>query len=304
MARSPAREFRTKLFPYEPRFASVQVAGRSFEMSYVEEGPSTGEPVVLLHGNPTWSFLYRDVIPKLSDKYRVIVPDLLGFGRSDSLPRFEDYTLENHLSAFSQLMDHLKLQNVTLGVHDWGGPIGLSWAVDNPSRIKRLVIQNTWAFAPEPHNKVPQPLKTFRQKPAGEILVLGLNAFVNAALPFGVTNRRHMRGEVMRAYRKPFPTWKSRWPVLAFPRHIPLSLEDAAYGRMKKTDEGLRNLKQPVWFVWGKRDPVFPARVMKKFKERLSNVKGETIFPDASHFFQEEKGKETGEAIRKFMDAN
>jgi haloalkane dehalogenase len=299
---SPAREFRSALFPHEARFVPVVVAGQTVDLAFVEAGPPSGETILLLHGNPTWSFLYRDVIPVLAARFRVIAPDLLGFGRSDKLARFEDYTLDNHLAALSQLVLALGLERITLVVHDWAGPIGLSYAVDHPERVARLVIMNTWAFAPREHNRVPQPLKTFRQRPLGELLVLGLNAFVDFALPYGVVRRKEkMRGEVMRAYRAPFPTWRSRWPVLAFPREIPLAAGDPAYDRMKRTDDGLRALEQPTLLIWGERDPVFPPRVMAKFKERLRNVAAELILPDASHFLQEDRPAEIGERIARFM---
>jgi pimeloyl-ACP methyl ester carboxylesterase len=298
--RSPARDLTTPLFPYEPRFVRVRVAGSEHDMAYVEHG--TGEPVLLLHGNPTWSFLYRDVIPALGPGVRAIAPDFLGFGRSDKLERAEDYTLANHLAALSQLVDALGLEKVTLVVHDWAGPIGLAWAVDNPARVRRLVIMNTWAFAPRTHNKVPQPLKTFRRRGLGELLVLGLDVFVRLALPFGVYHRKErMTKEVMRAYRAPFPDWRSRWPVLAFPRHIPLAETDAAFERMKKTDDGLRSLEQPALLVWGARDTVFPPRVMAKFKERLGGLEGEVVFDDAAHFLQEDRPRDIGEAIARFV---
>jgi haloalkane dehalogenase len=300
MPASPARCFSSPLFPFVPHFARVRVAGQELDLSYVASGE--GEPVVLLHGNPTWSFLYRDVIPALGEGVRAVAPDLLGFGRSDKLERPGDYTLENHLSALEQLLASLALEKVTLVVHDWAGPIGLSYAVDHPERVRRLVIMNTWAFAPRAHNRVPQPLKTFRRRILGELLVLGLDAFVRIALPHGVVRRKErMTKEVMAAYRAPFPSWRSRWPVLAFPRGIPISGGDAAYERMKRTDEGLRNLEQPALLVWGGRDPVFPPRVMDKFKERLRNVKQAVVFDDASHFLQEDRPREIGEAIREFI---
>ena len=143
MARkSPARDYRTELFDYEPKFIDIQVARQDAQMSYVEAGPKDAEPVVLLHGNPTWSFLYRNIIPKLAEKRRVIAPDCLGMGRSDKLETRDDYSLTNHLDALTQLMNKLELEDVTLAVHDWAGPIGLSWAVDHPERLRRLVTGN------------------------------------------------------------------------------------------------------------------------------------------------------------------
>ncbi len=164
--KSPARTFESPLFPYAPRFVPVSVAGRTLEMAYVEEGPRGGAPVVLLHGNPTWGFLYRDVIRPLATHARVIVPDLIGFGRSDRLPAIRDYTLDMHVAALEQLLDALAVDDVTLCVHDWGGPIGLSWAVDHETRLRKLVVMSTWAFAPASHHRIPEPLRTFRETPS------------------------------------------------------------------------------------------------------------------------------------------
>lgn len=303
MARkSPARDYRTELFDYEPGFMDIQVAGQDARMSYVEAGPKDAEPVVLLHGNPTWSFLYRNIIPKLAEKRRVIAPDFLGMGRSDKLETRDDYSLTNHLDALTQLMNQLELEDVTLAVHDWAGPIGLSWAVDHPERLRRLVIQNTWAFAPKEHNTVPQPLKTFRNPVLGPALVQGLNVFVNEVLPLGVVHRRHLFWKPMQAYRAPFKTWSDLAPVLAFPCEIPMGPRDRAYDRMKKTDEGLRNLNHPTLILWGKRDPVFPARVIRKFRDRLDNVVDELVFEDASHFLQEDRPQAIAEKINKFVE--
>lgn len=288
----------TPLYPYTPRY--LRFEGR--KLAYVDEGPRDAETALLLHGNPTWGFLYRDIIPGLSPPLRCVAPDFLGFGRSDKLEGIGEYTLERHLASLRALVESLALRDLTVVVHDWGGPIGLGLCVDRPDLVKRIVVMNTWAFKPEAHNKVPEPLKTFRKKPQGEWLVQGLNAFVNVALRFGVHHwRKRMTAAVMEAYRAPFPTYKSREAILAFPRHIPLSESDAAYARMAKIDAGLRELRQPVLFLWGDRDPVFPPRVIRKFRERFSNVKGEIHYPDASHFLQEDKPAEIAEAILQFV---
>ncbi len=127
-----------------------------------------------------------------------------------------------------------------------------------------------------------------------------MNAFIEVALPLGVHHCLRMRGKVMQAYRAPFPTMASRRPVLAFPRDIPLTEADGSFARMKRTDEGLAKLKAETLLLWGKRDPVFPPRVMGKFRERL-NVVGQKIYDDASHFLQEDEGTDIGQEISRFM---
>ncbi|MFB6344619.1 MAG: alpha/beta fold hydrolase [bacterium] len=299
--KSPARDYRSDLFDYDPNFTSMTIADQTIDLSYVETGPRDAETIVLLHGNPTWSFLYRNIIPSLEDEWHVIAPDFPGMGRSDKLEKRDQYSLANNLRALEVLLDELKLEDVTLAVHDWAGPIGLSWAVDHPERLSRLVIQNTWAFAPKEHNTVPQPLKTFRTPLVGDVLVQGLNVFVNLMLPLGVVHTSNLFWKPMAAYRAPFDSWSDLDPVLAFPREIPMSRNDRAYDRMKATDEGLRDLNQPVLFLWGDRDPVFPTRVIGKFRDRLENVYDERVFEDASHFLQEDRPDAIASAIKEFM---
>lgn len=162
-------------WPFEPRWFD----SRDGRMHYVDEGPRDGPPVVMAHGNPTWSYLYRHFIPPLVKAgYRAIAPDHLGFGRSEKPDSAELYRIPRHAARMEALLESLDLKNATVVVQDWGGPIGLSWAARHPERVGRLAILNTFAHRPPEKVQLPLPLKLFRMPGLGEFLVKGLHAFV------------------------------------------------------------------------------------------------------------------------------
>lgn len=286
-------------FPFAPRFAQV---GDGLKMHYVDEGK--GEPVLFLHGNPTWSFLYRNIIPAVVGAgFRAVAPDYIGFGRSDKRgPRWTDYSIHGHIADLTALADRLDLRNVTVVVHDWGGPIGLGWAAGHLDRVKRLVILNTWAFKPHAKAKIP-PFLAMLREPKGEGMVLNQNFFVEVLLPGGVVRRDRFK-EVMEAYRAPFPTPESRAGVLAFPRLIPMTPGEAAWPVIEKVDAALDKFsKLPVLLLWGAKDVVFPLSVADKFQERLPRAK-KVVFPEASHFLQEDVPEEIAREMVGFLKAN
>jgi haloalkane dehalogenase len=271
-------------------------------MHYVDEG--RGEPVLLLHGNPTWSFLYRNILPAaVGAGFRAVAPDFIGFGRSDKRgPRWTDYTIRGHIADLTALADRLDLRDVTLVVHDWGGPIGLGWAADHPDRVKRLVILNTWAFKPHAKAKIPPVLAMLRE-PQGEKMVLQQNFFVETLLPGGCVRRDRIK-EVMEAYRAPFPTPESRAGVLAFPRRIPMTPEEEAWPVIVKADESLAKFAdRPALILWGGKDLVFPVSVAERFAERLPKAK-KVVFPEAAHFLQEDVPEEISRELVAFLKAN
>ena len=175
----------------------------------------------MLHGNPTWSYLYRNFIPPLSKTNRCVAPDYMGFGRSDK-PLDKPYTLRQHIDSFTAFALQLDLRDATLVMQDWGGPIGLGFATKHPDRIKRLVILNTWTFRVPEGTRLAPLLEMFRQPHTGEALVQGLNLFVEGFFPAGIYHKEKISEELMRAYRAPFPDWNSRYATLAFPRDIPV----------------------------------------------------------------------------------
>jgi haloalkane dehalogenase len=274
-------------WPFEPRWFDAD-AGR---LHFVDEGPRDGTPVVMLHGNPAWSYLYRRFIPALTAAgHRAIAMDLLGFGRSDKPDDESAYTVTRHTGRVGPLLDQLDLRDVCLVVHDWGGPIGLPWAVANPDRVARLMILNT--FAP----RLPGPmgrglsLRLLRLRGTGELIAKVRGGLTeDFLLGSGTRRRERLDADAKRAYRAPYPDAASRTGVLAFPRQVPLSPDTPVAELVSDTDAGLRRLfrKRPVRICWGMRDVLFGPEVLDMWRETLPGA-GVVRLDDAGHFVQED----------------
>lgn len=272
-----------EMYPFRTAGFSVQ-GGR---MSYVDEGAPDAPPIVLVHGNPTWSFLYRKIIPKIAARYRVIAPDHIGFGLSEKPADPAWYTLERHIANFTALVESLGLKKITLVVHDWGGPIGLGYAVAHPENIARLVLLNTWASVP--HTPQPPALHwglRIARGALGPFTVQQLNLFVELALRTAV--ERKLTPHEFDAYRFPFPNAASRAGVLAFPRMIPLREGDAAWQTMSAIEAGLAKITAPADILWGKRDPVFSGLYAYLLRDRLKHAREPVFLEEASHFLPED----------------
>ena len=232
-------------FPFVPHYYTHN----GFDMHYVDEG--SGEPVVMVHGDPTWSYLYRNFISPLSQHHRSVVPDLMGMGKSDVPQDRSLYRLEQHRANLEALLLHLDLRDITLVLHDWGGPVGLGFATLHPERIKRLVLMNTWAFAPWPGGPFPRLLEIIRSE-RGEAFVLKRNGYLEAALVGTTYHSEKLMKTVMEAYRAPFPTPESRLAMLCWSRDIPIQESDVSYPEMKRIEQGLSQFNRlPILFVWG-----------------------------------------------------
>src|SRR5581483_3835696 len=238
-------------FPWRSSYIDV---GGGARMACIDEG--RGEPVVMLHGNPTWSFLYRKFIAALAPRYRAVAVDHLGFGRSDK-PLDATYTLEAHSERLGRVLDALGLRDITLVMQDWGGPIGLGWAVEHVDRVKRLVIMNTWAFRVAGGTQLFPLLELFRQPVVGQAMVQGLNLFVEGFLPAGIA-RKELLPEIMPAYRAPFPDYNSRIATWRFPNDIPVGDGHPSTPAMGRIQDRLGVLQVPTLIVWGMRDPAIP----------------------------------------------
>lgn len=275
-------------WPFEPRWFDTS-EGR---LHYIDEGPRHGRPVVLVHGNPTWGFLYRHFVPPLADAgFRVIVPDHLGFGRSDKpdVPRL--YRIERHAERLEALLESLELRRATVVPQDWGGPIGLYWATRHPERVDSLYVLNTFAHRPPEKVPLPLPLRLFRLPGVGEVMVKGLDLFTRVFLfRAGVVKRDRLDATVRAAYRAPHPDWKSRTAVLVFPREIPAGPEGRVADFCAEIENGLRTHfgSKPVSIAWAMRDVAFS-------EDMLERMWLET-FPDApvmrlekaGHYLQED----------------
>ncbi|MBI4380475.1 MAG: alpha/beta fold hydrolase [candidate division NC10 bacterium] len=284
-------------FLFAPHYADIN----GFEMHFVDEG--RGEPIVLVHGDPTWGYLYRTFIPILSQRRRCIVPDHMGMGKSGVPQDPYPYRLRHHVANLEALLLHLELHEMTLVLHDWGGPVGLGFATRHPDRIKRLVLMNTWACAPWPGGPLPRLLELIRSK-RGEKFVLEKNGYLEPAL-VGTTHRpENLTKTVLDAYRAPFPTPESRLALLCWSRDIPVHETDPSYSEMKRIEAALvRFSGTPTLLVWGMRDPVLPESVLRTW-QRIYPQATTAEIEDASHFLQEDAPKRIVLCIEEFLETN
>jgi pimeloyl-ACP methyl ester carboxylesterase len=284
-------------FPFESRFARVN----GQRMHYVDEG--RGDPVLLLHGNPTWSFLYRKFIPPLvAAGHRVIVPDHIGFGLSERPAREHDFSLENHIANLAEFIRQLGLERLTVVCQDWGGPTGLACAALNPRAFKAIVVMNTWAW-PEPtafHSAV-FPWRMMHAPVVGPYLFQRRNILVERGLYLSVVHRERFLEEALPAYRFVMPDYDSRLLTRAFPRLIPLGPGDRSTATLRWLEQFLRGSTLPALIVWGKEEIVFPADCAQRFKRLLPHAKG-PLWVTGSHFLQEDSPEEICAHILDFLD--
>ncbi|MGH2762950.1 MAG: alpha/beta fold hydrolase [Thermoleophilaceae bacterium] len=280
-------------FPFESRFLD---AGE-VRLHYVDEGPREARPLLFLHGNPTWSYMWRRPLAALSaGGHRCIALDHMGFGRSDKPPRLSAYSLQRHIENALVAIDSLDLRGVTLVAHDWGGPIGLGAMLERSDRLRGLVLINTWAW--ELPSFLPPFLREFRTEGLGEILALGGNLFVES-IPGGMA-RRDVDPVMMAAYRAPFPDYWSRAGALAFQREIPLTERDRSAPLMASIHDRLSQLDVPVLLIWGMRDPVFQPVFVDQWRELFPRAEVVEL-ADASHFVVEDRPAEVTDAIGRFL---
>jgi haloalkane dehalogenase len=271
------------LYPFESQFADLD----GTTVHYVDEG--SGPPLLLLHGNPTWSFLYREIIKGLRDRYRCIAPDHPGFGLSRAAPGY-GYTAREHAAILGRLVQQLDLTNATMMVQDWGGPIGFAVATRHPERFARFVVGNTWAWPKsDPGTQV---FSRLLGGPVGGYLILRRNFFVEKILP-GNVKRKRLSDMAMDAYRGPFPTPASRRPMHVFPREILQSRPLLA-----EVERGLAQLAdRPALIVWPTRDIAFREPERKRWEELFPNHRT-VILEGAGHYIQEDAADEIVAAIR------
>lgn len=280
-------------FPFEARYLTVG----DVRLHYVDEGPRDGAPICMLHGNPTWSYMYRRPIASLSaGGHRCVALDHMGFGRSDKPADTRRYRLAEHVENAVGVLDQLDLRDVTLVLHDWGGPIGLGAAVERPDRIRAIVAMNTWAW--ELPSFLPPFLRQFRTEGLGELLALGGNLLVES-IPGGMF-RRDADAGMMDAYRAPFPDYWSRVGTLAFPRDIPLTERDPSAPAIARIQERLPSLARPLLLIWGMRDRVFQPVFIEQWRTLVPDTRV-VAFDDAGHYLVEDKPEAVSDAIDEFV---
>lgn len=274
-------------WPFAPKYFDTP-DGR---LHYVDEGPRDGKPVVMVHGNPTWGYLYRNFIPALVDAgYRCIVPDHLGFGRSDKPDKAVLYQVPRHARRLEQLLESLDLQDATLVSQDWGGALGFYWATRHPDRIGALCILNTAAHRPPGKVKLPLPLHLFRTPGVGEAMVKGAHMFVRGFLfNAGIMHKDRITPEVKAAYLAPHPNYSSRTSILVFPREIPADSTGRVAEFLGEVETGLRALKdKPTMIAWAMKDIAFLPEYLDDLWLRDFPNANVLRLPDAGHYLQED----------------
>lgn len=285
-------------YPFTSRWFDVD----GVRLHYVDEGPRSGPPVVMLHGNPTWSYYYRHLIRAVADRYRAIVPDHVGMGFS-SKPTEEryGYTLDRRVDDLDRLLEHLDLSEpLTLVVHDWGGLIGMAYADRHPQRIARLVVLNTAAFRLPANKRLPLPLLIARLPVLGAVLIRGLNAFCRGAARRCV--RRPLPSDIRRAYLAPYGSWADRVAVYHFVRDIPLGPADPSYATLHRVEERLAQWgNRPMLLAWGLADFVFDADYLAEWQHRFPSAQV-LSYADAGHYVLEDARDDLVPRIRQFLD--
>jgi haloalkane dehalogenase len=287
VARTPEAAFEgLPEYPFAAHYRDVD----GLRMAHIDEGE--GEPVVFVHGEPTWSFLWRKVLPPVRDAgFRCIAPDLAGFGRSDKPTDIGFYTYDRHTQLAATLLADLDLRSATIVVHDWGGPIGLRLAVEHPERIERIVILDTGLFTG--HQRMTDAWIAFRD-------------FVERTedLPVGFLVRGACKTdpgeEVIAAYDAPYPDAPSKAGARAFPLLIPRDPDAPGAAAGQRVLEALRGDSRPTLMLWADSDPVLPPSVGERFAESIGRPPPRPI-ADASHFLQEDQGPLIGELIAGWL---
>jgi haloalkane dehalogenase len=284
------------LYPFASHFFDT---GRGIKLHYLDEG--AGPPIVMLHGNPTWSFMYRTLVTAFRDRYRCIVPDHVGCGLSDK-PDAElyDYSLGRRVSDLTALLNYLHIdRDVTLVLHDWGGMIGSAWAARFPDRVKRLIVLNTAGFPMPAAARLPRSLWWGRNTLAGSVLIRGANAFCRLAARWSAM--KPLPPTVRRMYLAPYNSWRNRIAILKFVQTIPLSEHDAGYNIVHDTGERLHLLRdKPTLICWGMHDFVFDAPFLAEWQRRFPAAEVHR-FADAGHYLLEDAGDEVATRIGEYL---
>ena len=290
--------FSSPLYPFE----SHALDREGLRYHYLDEG--TGDPVLMLHGNPSWSFYYRDLVKALRTDHRVIVPDHIGMGLSDKPgdDRY-DYRLESRIADVERLVSSLGLRRITLVLHDWGGMIGMGYAARHPENVARIVLLNTAAFHLPDDVRVPSALRFVRDSTLGAFSVRGMNAFARGAVIVGCKKKR-LSSEERAAYLAPYDSWTDRIATLRFVQDIPLAPSDPSYALVSSIEAALpRFASLPLLVCWGERDFVFSPHVLAHWLTRWPEAEVHR-FPDAGHYVLEDEGPAIATLVRTFLAAH
>jgi haloalkane dehalogenase len=298
-------------YPFVPQRIDIRPG---IAMSYLDEGPRDGEVIVMLHGNPSWSYYWRHLVLGLCDpasnrQYRCIVPDHVGMGLSDkpddaadAAPRY-DYTLQSRVDDLAMLLERLGITgSVTLAVHDWGGMVGFGWALSHMPQVQRLVVLNTAVFPLPAAKPMPWQLSLGRDSRIGGWAIRRFNLFARGAAWLGT--ERRLPAAVRKAYIAPYQGWEAAISTLRFMQDIPLREGDPAWPLVAETGRRLAEFAdRPAFIGWGLRDFVFDRHFLDGFRRALPRAEVHA-FEDAGHYVLEDKHEVLVPAIRAFLDAH
>jgi haloalkane dehalogenase len=279
-------------YPFSPR--NITVAGQ-YRLSFLDEG--RGRAVVFVHGNPSWSYLYRNMVADLRENFRCIAPDHIGCGFSDK-PQEYSYRLADHIDNLETLLDALHVEKCVLVMHDWGGAIGMGWAVNHPERVEKLVVMNTAAFR---SNRIPLRISVCRWPLAGPLLVRGLNVFAGAAVYMAVAGK--MKREVAAGFLLPYDSWANRVAILRFVQDIPLDENHPSWKTLLNIENRLGSLRNtPMLVCWGGRDFCFTEHFYRQWQQRFPGAQGH-YFAHAGHYLLEDAYGEIFPLVQKFISS-
>ena len=271
-------------YDFAPNYVEID----GLRLHYIDEGPRDGRPIVCFHGEPSWAYLYRKMlVPLVAAGYRVICPDLAGFGRSDKPTDRRWYTYDRHVSLVTGVLDTLALSDAVAVVQDWGGPIGLRWAVEHDSAVSALAIMNTGLFT----GRVSKGFMAWREF-----------AEKTPDLPVGFVlqgaTKSELTPEIVAAYEAPFPTVESKAGAAEFPLLVPISADSVGAAEMAAVSDALSRWQKPALIAFSDSDPVFPhPRAGQVFCDLIPSAGEQVTIVDAAHFLQEDKGEEIAAAI-------
>ncbi len=278
-------------FPYDAKYVEVGHA----RMHYVDEGD--GDPILAIHGNPTWSFYWRNIIRGFSPTYRVIAPDHIGMGLSEK-PAGYDYSMQQHSTNLIDLIDQLDLSNITLLGHDWGGAIGLNAMTQRPDRFKQFVMFNTGAFPPP---AVPRRIAVCRAPLLGRLAVQGLNLFARAAVKMATTQRGGLPPDVRDGMLAPYHSWNDRVGIYNFVADIPFNDKHKTWLVLEHLEKQLPEFSHlPSMLIWGMKDWCFDADCLRRFEHLLPNTTVHRLM-NAGHWVVEDAADEVEKLLKEFL---
>ncbi|MBF0198388.1 MAG: alpha/beta fold hydrolase [Planctomycetes bacterium] len=296
-------DLNTELYPFESHF--IEHEG-GHQQHYIDEGPASSPKdaqqeesrcFLMVHGNPTWSFYFRNLVIGLRDRYRCVVPDHMGCGKSNKAQTYT-YSLAQHIKNLEALVLKLDLKNITLVLHDWGGAIGMGLAKAQPERIKGIVVLNTAAFLSP---LIPFRIRICRWPILGTFIIRALNGFAGPALSMAVAKDNQLPKDVAKALISPYDSWANRVAVNAFVKDIPLGPEHPSWQSLADIEASLSQFHHlPTLICWGAQDFCFNLHFLERWKEEFPQAKV-NLYQDAGHYVLEDAGDRVLEAINDYM---